>query len=60
MSEFKEKTFWVEIQLRALGYQEYEGDLDIYKAKKELEDKINSDIKKLGYLDPYFVDVQVK
>ena len=60
MNEFKEKTFWVEIQLKALGYQEYSNDLDINKAKKELEDKINSDIKKLGYLDPYFVDIKVK
>lgn len=60
MSEFKEKTFWVEIQLKALGYQEYTDKLDINKAKKELKDKITSDLNKLGYLDSYFVDVLVK
>lgn len=60
MSEIKEKTFWVEIQLKAIGYQEYKDNLNIDSARQELEEKINSDLKKLGYLDPYSINVQVK
>lgn len=60
MSKFKEKTFWVNIELRALAFHEYEDVLNAEEARKEMEERIKSDLNKLGYLDPYSVNIEVK